>query len=293
MNVTANINNASKTVLFVFFEDSNSEPEVNISEKEKASYNTLLHSTCNSYEQILRDWRFSYHMRMSKIKTFDTPLIYFNKFPALRQPFGYKFLVEDFNIKHPKANIQSIHKIWPHVAATILEILRGKQIQAPDLYSMNVDQAVLSLKVLPWLFQPVVLRNKIRNKNFKLSRIEMADRFLMHVRGFDELESKICDRIDKLKELDILIQPFLIAVGPLQCVQAYFVVLDNQRYLFNDCLTALDVTFKIFFALDLPFPSECKGMWQTIDQLVYKVNKNVDPSASVVLSEIEHKFKKK
>ncbi|KAJ8958188.1 hypothetical protein NQ318_006130, partial [Aromia moschata] len=268
-------------------------PQIIITEKERASYNSLLFSTGDSIEQVMKDWKLSYNMRMMKMKTFDTPLAYFSTFPALKQPLGYKLLVEDFNTRYPNVKEQSIHKIWPRIGSVIVEILRSKQMQAPELYNVSIDHSILSLKVLPWLFQPSILRNKLMNKNYKLSRMEMADRFLLHVLPFEDVEDKIQERMSKLREFEVSIQPFMVAVGPLDNLSAFFVVLDSQRYVCCDLLTALDIAFKIFFALDIPFPGECKSLWQTIDQLVYSIQKVADPSASSVLSEIEHKLKLK
>ncbi|XP_023310085.1 uncharacterized protein LOC108905534 isoform X1 [Anoplophora glabripennis] len=265
---------------------------VDITENEKVCYNSLLQPENSIWEETLKDWRSTFNIRMLKLKSLESGLIYFHTFPALKQPMGYKLFEEDFNMKYPSITNQSMHKIWPGVASAIVEILRGKQVQAPELYSMSIDLAVLSLKVLPWLFQPTILRNKITKKNFKLNRLEMADRFFLHVVGPQDLDARLNDRRKKLQEFDIKIQPIMVVVGPLQNPQAFFVVLDNQRYMFNDILTTLDVTFKIFFALDIPFPCECRYLWQTIDQLVYRINANVDPASSVVLSEIEQKLKK-
>lgn len=97
---------------------------------------------------------------------------------------------------------------------------------------------------------------------------------------------KIVERREKLKQYDFVFKPFMAAVINPGKVE-YLVIIEQQRYTFSDCLYALDALFKIFFALDIPYPLETKVMWQFIDQLVYKISKAVDPGASVVLSEIE------
>ncbi|KAJ8924941.1 hypothetical protein NQ315_001104 [Exocentrus adspersus] len=263
-----------------------------VTENEMVSYNALLEPTNRDLNETLNHWRNTFKIRMLKLLSFDSQLDYFRTFPCLSQPFGYKMLENDFYMKYPKAREVSIHKTWPAIALAVVDVLRGKQTQAPDLYSMNIGVATLSLRVLPWLFTPVCLRNRESKKAYKLARTEMAERFILHVANPEDLDARLEERKKKLLDFNVKLQPLIVVVGPLEHPQAHYVVLDRQSYSFNDILTTLDVTFKVFHAMNLPFPAESKAMWQTIDQLVYKVSAHFDPASSVVLTEIEQKLKK-
>ncbi|CAG9818603.1 unnamed protein product [Phaedon cochleariae] len=250
-----------------------------ISEKEKASYIAVQQSG-NSYDDTLMNWKLSFRVRQSKLKTFETPLAYFNAFPALRQPFGYHLLTNDFGMKYPHAKDISLHKIWPRIGSIIIDLLKKRQSQLPDLACLPLDMHVQSVKLFPYLFTPAQVRLNSMKRMVRMSKSDMCDRFLLQVTDFSLLDIKIAERKEQLKETSTTIQPFMVAVGPLTRIEAYFVVLDYQKYLVNDCISAMDAAFKIFHALDLPYPIETKNMWQTIDHLVYKVSNFLDPSAS-------------
>ncbi|CAG9818619.1 unnamed protein product [Phaedon cochleariae] len=263
-----------------------------IPEIEKSSYNSLLQTTGDTLEECWTYWKSSFKLRQMKLKAFETPLVYFNTFSVLRKPFGYKLLISDFEMKHPNAKHISLHQLWPSIGSIVIDLLKHKPGQVPDLESgSNADKNLQSLKSFPYLFSPSQLRNKISNKLFKISKAEMSERFFLQVQGFGDMDSRIAERKEKIKETGSSIQPFMVAVGASSGIQAYFVVVDDQKYLVNDCLTALDVTYKIFHALDIPYATETKAMWQTIDYLVYKVTNFLDPSASVVVGEIERGIK--
>lgn len=63
-----------------------------ISEKQHSSYNKLLNTRHESFEQDFVHWKFSYSVRAMKRKEFVTPLLYFKAFPALSQPLGYQLV---------------------------------------------------------------------------------------------------------------------------------------------------------------------------------------------------------
>nr|XP_023012606.1 uncharacterized protein LOC111502693 [Leptinotarsa decemlineata] len=269
-------------------QDKGASQKFAYSEHEKLAYRSLLQST-NNFDQVRQNWRTSYNFRRQKLN--GAPLEYFNTFPALRTPAGSTLLLDDFNVKFPGLRGLSLHTVWPRIGSVVVELLKSKQIQHNDLQSTFIDMHVQSVKLLPFLFLPTQMRLKTTKRIFKLSRIEMAERFFLHVADYTELEVKLAERREKLKESSSPVHPFMVAVGQSVNSQDHFVVIDSYKYLVNDCLSAMDLAFKIFHALEIPYPDETKKIWQTIDYLVYKVCKIIDPGASVVVGEIEQKLK--
>lgn len=64
----------------------------NITEKEKCCYNSLLQSNSSTLEELLKDWRLTYNIRMVTMKSLESHLNYFHTFPSLKQPTGYKLV---------------------------------------------------------------------------------------------------------------------------------------------------------------------------------------------------------
>ncbi|KAG5884509.1 hypothetical protein JTB14_021645 [Gonioctena quinquepunctata] len=270
--------------------DQKEETHKTIFTEEEENAINVLQSKESSFDLIRSYWKVSFNLRKARMPTFGTPLDYFNAFPFLRTPLGYTLLIEDCLLRFPELRERSLHKIWPKVGSVVIELLKSKQIEHRELYSTSIDMNVKSVKLIPFLFAPPQIRMKTTKKNVKLSRMEMADRFFLQVSDSDELESKIAERRQQLKDSTSSPHPFMVALGQSSKIQAYFVVIDDQKYSFNDCLTAMDTAFKIFHALNIPYPNETRKIWQTIDYLVYRIIKLVEPGASVVVGEIEQKL---
>nr|CAH7727057.1 unnamed protein product [Callosobruchus chinensis] len=257
------------------------------SDHEKMCYNQLQKPSDN-YEEVLRNWQQCSKLRMMNLKLVGTPQIYISALGCLAKPFGYRLLVQDFDEKYPHVKDISIHKSWQKISGALIDFAKSKNIQSRDLlYETDyADRNLFSLRLLPWFFKPAVYRSKPMKKCFKLSRQEMTEKFLPIVSTTEELEARIRTRQEDLKFFDLSVQPFMIALGEPSNIRSYVVVVNNDvRYQFYDCLSALEVTLKIMFALDLPSPAEIRDVWQAIDQLVYKVNPAIRTGTSVFLSE--------
>ncbi|VEN37029.1 unnamed protein product, partial [Callosobruchus maculatus] len=257
------------------------------SDHEKSCYNQLQQPS-DDYEEVFRNWRQCSNLRMMNLKLLGTPQMYISALRCLVKPFGYRLLVHDFDEKYPHVKDISIHKVWQKISSALIDFAKSKNLQSRDLLNETdfADKNLLSLRLLPWFFKPSVYRSKPMKKCTKLSRQEMTEKFVPIVSTTEELEARIKSRQEHLKFFDLSVQPFMIALGEPSNIRSYVVVLNNDiRYQFHDCLSALEVTFKINYALDLPSPAEIRDVWQAIDQLVYKVNSAMRPGTSVFLSE--------
>lgn len=95
------------------------------------------------------------------------------------------------------------------------------------------------------------------------------------------------ERLFFLEETQIY-SHFFVAVAPLSNIGAFYVVVDKQLYKLENALTALDITFKIFFALEYTPSVELYGR----HALVYKIQDDtgLSSSASIVLAEVHGKL---
>ncbi|KAK4882314.1 hypothetical protein RN001_005633 [Aquatica leii] len=242
------------------------------------------------------DWKKTYRCRQNRLSQLQSAQEYFNQFPVLKLNDGYKLLLEDFSTRfQEKTQNKSIYTIWPPLVPIIVQLGKEKKVLLPELEwpeakRDNEVNLILSLKVLSWLHL-VTIRNHMQKRNFRPSKLESLESFLLHIQTIGELDTKIEERKSKALLNKIGLQPFMVCVGPINQV-TFYVIVDSQKYVCENCLMALDLTLKIFFVLNLQYPPECKAVWQTVDQLLYKLENDIDSNASSVLSDIEKKLNK-
>ena len=73
------------------------------------------------------------------------------------------------------------------------------------------------------------------------------------------------------------LQPFVAAIGrPKQLPRQYLIIIDKQTYETKSAVEALDACFKIFFAVNSKYPSECRHLWLIIQRCVYQYEDPAD-----------------
>lgn len=133
------------------------------------------------------------------------------------------------------------------------------------------------------------------NKKFwKPSIIESREGFVLHIVTISDLDRVIGERKVKFAELGFRIQPIIIIVGPtLTQIKEYLVWYDNINYKFDSFLMALDITFKLIFALNLKFNLESLQVWQFIQRQMYNITTRYDEklysAVNVFITELNQK----
>ncbi|XP_071627532.1 uncharacterized protein [Temnothorax longispinosus] len=103
-----------------------------------------------------------------------------DQFPAFSDPLGYLLLEQDFEILYPECNLK-FYVAWPKLSDFICNKLSTKaksrlnHVFTPD----GIKAATLSL--MPHLF-PVITVKKRKPKNWRPSREECEEAFLLHVK---------------------------------------------------------------------------------------------------------------
>lgn len=64
-------------------------------------------------------------------------------------------------------------------------------------------------------------------------------------------------------------QPFAAVIGEIESPQQFLVCVNDFFYEVGSVLQAVDITFKSFFALNTPYPSEAEQTWQFLQRAVY------------------------
>lgn len=133
------------------------------------------------------------------------------------------------------------------------------------------------------------------NKKFwKPSIIESREGFVLHIATISDFDRVIGERKVKFAELGFRLQPIIIIIGPtLTEIKEYLVWYDNINYKFDSFLVALDIAFKLIFALNLNFNLESLQVWQFIQRQMYKITTKYDEklysAVTVLITELNQK----
>ena len=66
----------------------------------------------------------------------------------------------------------------------------------------------------------------------------------------------------------------MVVAGPLLKIQLVYVVVEDQKYEDDSCLSGLDLAFRIFYALDCEYPKASYLLWQFIQRAGYSIKVN-------------------
>lgn len=65
-------------------------------------------------------------------------------------------------------------------------------------------------------------------------------------------------------------------------IETCYVRVNEQLWSFQCPLIALDITFKLYFALHCEYPKQCSESWLILQLLVYKLVTPYDKTSSVI-----------
>lgn len=116
--------------------------------------------------------------------------------------------------------------------------------------------------------------------------IELAQesQFLL-IPSENDLVRKIEERALFYKNLNIGVQPYIIAVGKnIFDPTTYFVIVDNLTFKFENFVKALDICFKAHTVFNVKFAFESMNVWIFIQKYFYDLNFKSDSFSTDVIS---------
>lgn len=139
--------------------------------------------------------------------------------------------------------------------------------------------SVAALKCIPYLLRQVApIATTTKGKKWKPSRAEVSRAFLNFVSSPGDISRCIDDRITLTQKSGISFGPYIILVGSSwsNITQYEVVVNKDLRYQFSDIKSALQATFKIYFALDIEYTADAAPCWMFVQRAIYKIETKFD-----------------
>ena len=75
-------------------------------------------------------------------------------------------------------------------------------------------------------------------------------------------------------------QPFVLLMGERSMPEQTFVVVDRRTVKCQSLVRAVDMTFKLFYLLDLEYPWECHNTWDFIQKFIFGLGEGKGRSTS-------------
>lgn len=85
-----------------------------------------------------------------------------------------------------------------------------------------------------------------------------------------DIESKINLQKKRAKIRDLQLQPFLLVEGPIYTeINKIYIVINDIKYAYENCLKALDVFFKLFHVMGICYPLQSEHIYETIEIVIF------------------------
>lgn len=118
--------------------------------------------------------------------------------------------------------------------------------------------------------------------------------FIFSLQTGADIEEVHRQKIDRLYEMGLTVQPYIIGVGnDLTDVRNFYIMVDKIRYRFDSPLKALDICFKIFMTWYVNYPVESQQVWLFIQYAIYQLKTDRDiikPHVNKIMQRINIKI---
>ncbi|XP_073944576.1 uncharacterized protein [Choristoneura fumiferana] len=219
-------------------------------------------------------WQRTNEQRKQRVHS-NEKLSYLQEFPCLKRSWGHALLTADFDRWYPD-NEHSLDDKLPLLKSKLLGISTGSSTRSPfveELKQLAQDQNsetsnLALLLLLPHMVGPVHLKRK------RISAAEVRQSFISHIEEPTKILEERQKRQARYQTMGLTVQPYMIVAGPLKKIIAHHIVVDDIIYDLPTISKTVDTCFKIIWALNLEYPSECLPVWQFLERAIYKFPAN-------------------
>ncbi|KAJ8735850.1 hypothetical protein PYW07_007470 [Mythimna separata] len=175
---------------------------------------------------------------------------------------------------------------WPLIKSKLISIAKKKGL-INEIDESNEEQTDLAaLTSLPFLMSTsnVTSTKKATKKTqWRPSKREVLEGFITQVASPAEVAVEITRKRDKLMEMDLQMQPFVIAVvSPNKSITARYIVINNITYEMPTITKAVEACLKAIFVLNAEYPKESRHVWQFVQTVLFELKTKYDKSFTAV-----------
>lgn len=76
-----------------------------------------------------------------------------------------------------------------------------------------------------------------------------------------------------MSDYKLTLQPFVIVVLTVQKIEAAYVIINDEKYQFQDVTSAVAFCWKSFYVLNAAYPVSCEALWIYIEEEIYECKK--------------------
>jgi len=97
----------------------------------------------------------------------------------------------------------------------------------------------------------------------------ISECFLFHQNAAD-IEAKINLQKERAKLRDLHLQSFLLIEGRTYTeINKIYIVINEVKYEYENCLKALDIIFKIFHVMRIRYPPQSEHIYEAIEIVIF------------------------
>ncbi|KAB0804375.1 hypothetical protein PPYR_01345 [Photinus pyralis] len=248
------------------------------------------------WDLVLHNWKTTFPLRKIK-NTIPTVEQYMIEWPILKHKNAFTLIQFDFHELFPNCPIHSLlneYQKWEKFFIKLKNIhtLDKATEEFVDPLSSEISQDsknAIQIAALAMIFPP---KGRIRCKktHWKPSILECQESLINLVSTCGSIEECIVKRRNKLSELNLTVQPYMIVVGAsYSCITESYVIIDTNVYKTCSVLHAFDFLFKAFHSLNANYPKECEHIWLVVERILYNLESSAiqSPAVLTLLKELE------
>ncbi|XP_077262855.1 uncharacterized protein LOC143897811 [Temnothorax americanus] len=227
---------------------------------------------------------------------------YTNKFPALKENFGYTLFEIDFDLLYPEQKLKA-YNCYKDFCDRIIqaltdekskcEALKDNLLLATSADILEKTRNLVALLSLCYL-DTVVTVARQSGRTWRPPHTEIQEEVISLIESVGKLQTFIQEK--KLINWGITIQPYVLVCGSsVNDIDACYVILDTETQFFvQSPVKALDLCFKIINAAHLEYSPESYRLWRLIQKELYELTTEFDEwKSDAQLPKLFKKFSRK